>query len=327
MKPEVRRVDRDRRTVTRVAGLLLGCALVVPCLASGGGLDDAIALYQEARYDEALQLLDDMAAAKAGPSSDPAPVERVAEYRALCMLALDRGDEARAVLQKLLEARPEYRPSSPELPPRFLAVIEQTRKAMLPTLIREEYRRGKASYDQKSYEEAEVHLRRARLLLDDHALPPEARESLADLRDLADGFLALIPKASTAGAPALPNVGDGNAVAPRPSPPPPPAFYTAADRNVRPPVAVRQQFPPWRGRFDDGSRAPTPGTGVLEVVIDERGRVSSARLASSIQPLYDQRLLSAARTWQYQPATKDGKPVPFRKVIEVRLADARSPSN
>jgi TonB family protein len=90
-------------------------------------------------------------------------------------------------------------------------------------------------------------------------------------------------------------------------------------------VAVHQDLPPWRGTFEDGFlRGRSPATGVLEVVIDQRGRVSSARLATPMHPLYDERLLSAARRWEYQPAMKDGKPVPYRKVIEVRMADAGS---
>ena len=36
-------------------------------------------------------------------------------------------------------------------------------------------------------------------------------------------------------------------------------------------------------------------------------------------PLYDPLLLSAAKGWKYRPATRDGQPVRFRKIIQVTL--------
>ena len=65
--------------------------------------------------------------------------------------------------------------------------------------------------------------------------------------------------------------------------------------------------------------------GVIEVLIDEKGQVVEARLRSPVHPLYDSRLLAAARHWQYRPATRDGAPVRFRKVIEVQLGSPETP--
>jgi TonB family protein len=59
--------------------------------------------------------------------------------------------------------------------------------------------------------------------------------------------------------------------------------------------------------------------GTLEVVIDETGRVLSAVLPQSIHPQYDGNLLSAARGWRFKPAMRNGLPVPYLKVIEIRL--------
>jgi TonB family protein len=55
------------------------------------------------------------------------------------------------------------------------------------------------------------------------------------------------------------------------------------------------------------------------VVISEQGRVTDAELAPSIHPAYDRLLLAAAKTWPYQPATRNGSPVASEKVIEVVL--------
>jgi TonB family protein len=60
--------------------------------------------------------------------------------------------------------------------------------------------------------------------------------------------------------------------------------------------------------------------GVIEVVIDELGRVAFAAIRSSVQPLYDAELLSASRDWRYQPATMAGKPVKYRKMIQINVS-------
>lgn len=81
------------------------------------------------------------------------------------------------------------------------------------------------------------------------------------------------------------------------------------------PVALRQDIP----------RVPTPiaaqarPRGLLEVVIDEQGRVTNLVMRLSIHPMYDPQLLAAAREWRYKPATVDGVPVKFRKVIQITV--------
>jgi hypothetical protein len=57
----------------------------------------------------------------------------------------------------------------------------------------------------------------------------------------------------------------------------------------------------------------------VEVLIDESGKVLSARMAMPVQPTYDKQLLQAALTWKYRPAMKDGTPARYIKVINVRL--------
>ena len=38
-----------------------------------------------------------------------------------------------------------------------------------------------------------------------------------------------------------------------------------------------------------------------------------------LAPLYNDFALSAARSWRYKPATLDGTPVKFRKVVTISL--------
>jgi hypothetical protein len=119
---------------------------------------------------------------------------------------------------------------------------------------------------------------------------------LGELRLLASGFLDL-SKAMPA-APASP---------PAPSPPP---------LEITSPVPVKQDLPAWV--------PPDPSShrefrGAIRVFISDAGRVTGAELSQGIHPVYDRLLLQAARAWEYQPALKNGAPIPSEKVIEVVL--------
>ena len=63
----------------------------------------------------------------------------------------------------------------------------------------------------------------------------------------------------------------------------------------------------------------TRDKGIMEVVIDEQGRVIAIDMRAPLHPQYDALLLAAARDWRYRPATLDGKPVRFRKVIQIAV--------
>jgi TonB family protein len=60
--------------------------------------------------------------------------------------------------------------------------------------------------------------------------------------------------------------------------------------------------------------------GILEIVINEQGRVQEASIRSSVHPVYDSLMMAAAREWRYQPATFGGTPVKFRKRIQVAVS-------
>jgi hypothetical protein len=59
--------------------------------------------------------------------------------------------------------------------------------------------------------------------------------------------------------------------------------------------------------------------GLLELLIDEQGRVVGITVRMSIHPLYDPLLIAAAREWRYKPAMFSGTPVKFRKLIQVSV--------
>jgi tetratricopeptide (TPR) repeat protein len=244
---------RRRRTFVRACGPSLALAAAVmlvadrPVRAAGtGGLEQAITLYEAAQYGEALQILEALdtagdEAADTGNAQAQAAPDVVAEYRILCLLALDRSPDARAVIKRLLERQPAYRPRSGDLPPRFLAVVREARTELLPTLVHAEYRAGKAGYDRKAYAEAETHFRKVVALLSESEVDPAVKAPLADVADLAHGFLALIEKSRAENAPPLPALAEGlSPAAIRGN-----IVYESGDSRVAPPVVVRQQFPEW----------------------------------------------------------------------------------
>ena len=59
--------------------------------------------------------------------------------------------------------------------------------------------------------------------------------------------------------------------------------------------------------------------GILDVTIDEQGRVIAATIRLSLHPIYDSQILVAARDWRYQPAMLNGRPVKFRKIIQITV--------
>jgi hypothetical protein len=60
-------------------------------------------------------------------------------------------------------------------------------------------------------------------------------------------------------------------------------------------------------------------SGLLEVIINEAGTVDSALMRLGMNPRYDQTVLSVAKDWTYYPATVDGRPVKYRKVINISV--------
>lgn len=127
---------------------------------------------------------------------------------------------------------------------------------------------------------------------------------LSELRLLASGFLDL-SRAASARPPAASNP---TAVAAPPKP--------AAPPEITSPVPVKQELPVW---VPPDLSIRREFRGAIRVWISETGKVTNAKLAPAIHPVYDRLLLQAAQTWEYQPALRNGVPTASEKVIEVVL--------
>ena len=92
-------------------------------------------------------------------------------------------------------------------------------------------------------------------------------------------------------------------------------IYQAEDQGVTIAVPVKQEVP----RVPSAFTSQAKERGLLELVIDETGRVVSVMVRMSVHPLYDRQLVGAAREWKYLPATVGGQPVKFRKMVQVTV--------
>ncbi len=95
--------------------------------------------------------------------------------------------------------------------------------------------------------------------------------------------------------------------------------YSARDTDVTPPIPVLP-------RLVAGLPAPSPGDRLdavhIAVVVDEQGRAYSVTGVNAPQNLGDYLQLTSAlavvKSWEFQPATKDGAPVRYRLLVPLR---------
>jgi hypothetical protein len=268
-------------------------------------------LYASARYDEALAVLNGLPA-----DNTIADRKSIEQYRSLCLLALGRGSEAESAIAAVVTADPLFMPGETDASPRVRTAFSEVRQRLLPQIAANRYSAAKAAFDRKEYNSAETQFRELITLLED----PQMNGKQADMRTLAKGFLDLASAA--AAPPPEPKKADPPPPAPVAGPAPPRAekVWSPDDPGVVAPVALRQDVP----RVPLNIAAVARDRGLLEIVIDEQGRVMSMTIRMSVHPIYDPLLLSSARDWRYKPATVNGVPVKFRKVIQITV-DRRRP--
>ena len=269
-------------------------------------LANARALYAAASYDEALSHLTTI--------TDPALAAQVEQYRALCFLALGRTDEAERALERIVLSKPMYKVTDADVSPRLVTLFAEVRKRALPGVAKKIFADGRAAFLGKSFAESRDRFTALLALLKEDELA--SQHDTADLQLLADGFLRLSEAALEPPKPAAPPPPPPAEPA-APARPVPPTIYTVDDKDVTPPGDIERRLPAW-----DASNpviAASARRGILEVVINEKGGVESAVLRAPVSPHYDEKLLDAAKKWRFRPATKDGKPVKFRRLFAISL--------
>jgi len=323
------------RTIVIVGALLVGAAGAA--LSGQDLLSAAKDQYASAAYEDALSTL-----SRLDGEAAPDVARQADEYRAFCLYALGRTGEAESVAESLIRKEPLLRLAAADASPRLESMFSDVRKRLLPSLIRERYRVARTAVDQKSFSAAEPSLADARRMIAEAERLGVRDDGLADLSVLVDGFLQLIKSnadqrvaAQQAPAAVVPNAPA--AVPDRPAAPAPsasraeapsatraagvaktaaivPQVYSVADEGITPPVVIEQKMPPMTLEMQRIVKT-IKANGMLDVVIDESGRVVDVTVRRSMNSSIDTLIVRAARNWKYRPAMKDGEPVRYSKTL------------
>jgi hypothetical protein len=90
--------------------------------------------------------------------------------------------------------------------------------------------------------------------------------------------------------------------------------FQTGDAQVTPAVLIRPHLPD-----SPPPDVPEEQIGTLEFVVGENGAVEHVHLVSPANRYQERMLVAAAKTWQFRPATRDGRPVRYRTRIRVTL--------
>lgn len=287
----------------------LTCAAAVPPAAADDELSRAKDLYASAAYEDALATLSHVQ-----EGGDQAPAE-VQEYRAFCLFALGRTNEAETVAEALLTKNPLLQLDTRDASPRITAMFGDVRRRVLPKAIRERYKSARAAMDRKDYAAAAPELAEVRRMLDEADRDGAKDETLADLRVLVDGFSDLAKSETERAAAAQTAAADTTPPAVKPAAP---RAVDSSVAGIKPPVTVRQDMPAIPPALVSIMER-SPKSGLVDIEIDEQGSVDRVVVRESVNAVYDRMLIAAARGWKYLPATRDGKPVRFVKTVVVAV--------
>jgi len=268
-------------------------------------LSDAKALFAAASFDGALAALDRLDSANAAQPE-------ALEYKALCLLALGRPADAQKITETLVTTVPTFAPADADLSPKFLQLLTETRRRIVPTIARRLFADARDQYRSKNTADAKRVFEEVMTLAGDRVWRDTAEAE--DLRTLASGFLELLDGAA---APAPKAAAEPPPPAAPPVVPPSPAAVAAALGQLEAPVPIRQTMPKWIA--PDRVSAMRTFHGTIKVRIGVDGHVVDAMIATPTHPDYDKLLLDVARTWLYKPALRNGQPIEVEKVVDFNL--------
>ena len=294
------------RNIICASALLTSVAFSVTIYAADASLAAARDLYVSASYDDALAMLSSLS----NGSKNTEERQSIDLYRTLCLFALGKTTDADKVIEGMLLRDPLYRAADEELSPRVENAFQSARRRILPSVIQQKYADAKAAFDKQDWATASTGFAEVLKSINDPDIATAAvAPPLSDIKTLSAGFRDLAVKSTPPPAPAPKVVAEVKPVV-RPVK----AVYTADDRDVQPPVAVTQRVPKYP------ANVTRPLQGVVQFVVDENGAVQTPTMPVSIDMSYDGMVISAAKKWQYTPATLDGKPVKYMKRLTISVS-------
>jgi hypothetical protein len=219
------------------------------------------------------------------------PSSRESERRAASFIEKGQLTEAAAAFNEFVSANPFYEPKSSEFSPEALAAFRASQRSTLPAVAQRDYERARTALAAGDADRALTLARDVNRILDRPAAnaPPGLREQVRELID----------RATLAKAEADDIV------------------YAAGDPGIIPPRALSRQFP-----LTPPIGVPLNRVGTLEMVIDKIGGVERVQLRTPLNRYHERMVVSAAKAWQYAPATKDGKPVKCRITVKINLPES-----
>ena len=165
----------------RIIGTLLlawASAIMTASVLLASAVDESLvkakALYESAAFDEALAML----ANATSPDGY--------QYRALCLIGLGRVGDAEKELAALVTVSPTFVVLDEGMPPRFLALLAEAKRKIVPALARQLFEQARQNFRDKSYQLALEGFERVTALAGDPSLSED--EGLRDLAFAASGF-------------------------------------------------------------------------------------------------------------------------------------------
>jgi hypothetical protein len=285
------------RSRTPAGLIVLYSALMGSPAHAQDALQQIKSLYASAAYEDALTLVTRIDAGARRPELE--------KYRVFCLIALGKTAEAERAIATVVTENPSFQPDTGEASPRVREMFARVRRALVPEIAQRMYLEGRAAIARKDVAASSARFEALVALIDDATRDSPELETdepmLPELKLLASGFLDLNRAAAR----------KAEAAAAEPA-----SAAARAPVDITSPVPVKQDLPIW---LPPNSLSRREFRGALRVFISASGRVTSAELSPAIHPVYDQQLLTAARTWEYQPALRNGVPIASEKVIEVVL--------
>src|SRR5205823_6818760 len=135
------------RLLRALAGCFVAMLVLTTTVATQETLTTARDLYSSAAYEDALAVLNRLRSSD-HTADDGRSIE---QYRAFCLLALGRADEAERAIEAVVAAQPLYQPSASDVSPRLRTAFSEVRRRMLPGIVQEKYAQAKTAFDRKDF--------------------------------------------------------------------------------------------------------------------------------------------------------------------------------
>ncbi len=153
------------------------------------------------------------------------------------------------------------------------------------------------------------------------AIPPEVQLASNKMPNLGDPMAhAVIPSNGTGSGSGM-GTGDGGGVGPGHGPGYGPGSGGGTGGGVfhmgsgaAPPRAIYSPEPEFS---DEARKAKYQGVVTLGVIVEPDGRPTNIRVLNSLGMGLDEKAIETVKTWRFEPAMKDGKPVRFEIAVEV----------